>query len=90
MAVTMTVGLLGCKFDAVSICGWVIIFDAKDFSMTDVFKFACVKLLLFVFNSVQNCLPYRIKEIHAVNEPRSFRTIYNALKHILAKKIRGR
>ncbi|XP_035216672.1 clavesin-1-like isoform X3 [Stegodyphus dumicola] len=90
IAVALTVGLLGCKLDAVSICGWVIIFDAKDFSVADLFKFACVKLLLFVLNSVQDCLPYRLKAIHVVNEPEIFHAIYNTVKHALPKKIRER
>ncbi|KFM80786.1 Alpha-tocopherol transfer protein-like protein, partial [Stegodyphus mimosarum] len=90
MAMALIVGFLGHKIDAVSVCGWVMIFDVKNFSLADLLRFVTIRFLLFAFNSLQDCLPFRIKEIHLVNEPGLYRTTYNAVKHALPKKIRER
>ncbi|KFM80787.1 Alpha-tocopherol transfer protein-like protein, partial [Stegodyphus mimosarum] len=90
MAFAVDLGILLNKTEAFSICGAVLIFDLKDFSMETLLKFVSLKFLIFAFRCLQDCLPYSMKGIHVVNEPSFFQTCYGAIKLALPEKIRKR
>ncbi|XP_035208126.1 alpha-tocopherol transfer protein-like [Stegodyphus dumicola] len=89
-AACLTVGILANRIEATSVCGIVLIFDFKDFSLQEIFKFASPKFVMFFFNCIQECLPFRIREVHIVNEPELFNVFYNIIKFAMPKKLMER
>ncbi|KFM57733.1 Alpha-tocopherol transfer protein-like protein, partial [Stegodyphus mimosarum] len=84
----MTLGIFVNRIEASSVCA--IIFDFTGFSLEQIFKFASPKFVTFMFNSIQDCLPYRIRSMHVVNEPTLFSIFYNIVKFAIPSKLKDR
>ncbi|XP_035230597.1 clavesin-1-like [Stegodyphus dumicola] len=89
-AAVMTAGLLSCRLKASSVCGCVLIYDLKDLSLEDIYRLASPKFITFVLYGVQDCLPFRLRSIHIVNETALFGTFYNMIKFAVPKKLKER
>ncbi|XP_035207176.1 alpha-tocopherol transfer protein-like [Stegodyphus dumicola] len=86
----LIVGTLAYRMEASSVCGCVTIIDLKGFSAQQFYSLVSPKFIIFIFNCIQDCLPYRMREIHIVNESAFFNVFYNIIKFAIPKKLRDR
>ncbi|XP_035221024.1 alpha-tocopherol transfer protein-like [Stegodyphus dumicola] len=89
-ATVFTIAHIINRLEATSVCGCVIVFDLKDFTLQMLFKYVTPKYLIFIIRCLQNCFPLRIKGMHLINEPYFFQIFFEIVKVALPKKLRER
>ncbi|KFM81863.1 Clavesin-2, partial [Stegodyphus mimosarum] len=88
-ATIMMMGLMLIHTEVSQVCGFVMIWDWKNFSFEDFNKVSFYRAAHYAYD-ILGCTPFRLRSIHVVNAPSFFNIFYNIIKVLFPKKIISR